>query len=142
MLDICHFDYIACFSVLYTHIHTYTHSQSQLAHTHTHTHTHTRTHTHTLQWFGLKFPVMAVYFDVVREFYEAYVLYNFLCYLLNFLKSNYDLPAELETQPPVRPSVPFCCCPAWPTGARFVCRCKIGVLQYSVVRVVLTLIAL
>ena len=97
---------------------------------------------HTIQWLGLKFPVTAVYFDTVRECYEAYVLYNFLRYLLNFLEFEYDLPAELEAKPPVTQPVPFCCFPAWPKGPRFIRRCKIGVLQYTVVRVVLTVIAL
>lgn len=95
-----------------------------------------------IQWLGLKFPETAVYFDTVRECYEAYVLYNFLRYLLNFLEFEYDLQAELEGRPPVTPPVPFCCCPAWPKGLRFIRRCKIGVLQYTIVRLVLTLVAL
>ena len=94
----------------------------------------------TLQWLGLKFPETAVYFDLLRECYEAYVLYNFLCYLLNFLESNYDLPAELEAT--IEQPVPFCCLSPWPPGARFVRWCKVGVLQYTVVRIVLTVIAL
>ena len=97
---------------------------------------------HTLQWFGLKFPNTAVYFDTVRECYEAYVLYNFLRYLLNFLEFEYNLPAELEAKGPVTQPIPFCCCPAWPEGLKFVQRCKIGVLQYTVVRIVITVIAL
>lgn len=95
-----------------------------------------------VQWLGLKFPQAAVYLDTARECYEAYVLYNFLRYLLNFLEFEYDLIDDLESKPPVTQPVPFCCCPSWPKGARFIRRCKIGVLQYTVVRVVLTFVAL
>ena len=52
------------------------------------------------QWLGLKFPEAAVYLDIVRECYEAYVLYNFLCYLLNFLEFEYELTTAMGTAQP------------------------------------------
>lgn len=68
------------------------------------------------QWLGLKFPRAAIYVNTVRECYEAYVLYNFLCYLLNFLQSEYNLEGELNSRPPIRQPIPVCCCPPWPKG--------------------------
>ena len=50
--------------------------------------------------------------DTLRECYEAYVIYNFLCYLLNYLESEYDLAEELRKMDPVRCPLPFCCLPA------------------------------
>lgn len=37
-------------------------------------------------WIVLKFPVSAIYLDTVRTCYEAFVIYNFMMYLINFLK--------------------------------------------------------
>ncbi len=37
-------------------------------------------------WFVLRFPASAIYLDTIRECYEAFVIYNFLIYLCNFLE--------------------------------------------------------
>ena len=53
----------------------------------------------------------------MREVYEAYVLYNFLCYLLNFLEFEHpDLEEKLSSRPPVRQPLPLCCLKPWPGG--------------------------
>lgn len=94
-------------------------------------------------WMGLKFPQTAIYWNTLREVYEAYVLYNFLCYLLNFLEfENPDLGEKLSSTYPIRQPIPFCCLKPWPRGMRFIRWCKVGVLQYTVVEIVTTLIAL
>ena len=49
--------------------------------------------------------------DTLRECYEAYVMYNFLCYLLNYLESEYDLGEEFRKMEPVGCPLPFCCLP-------------------------------
>jgi hypothetical protein len=37
-------------------------------------------------WIVLKFPESSIYLDTIRECYEAFVIYNFMMYLINFLK--------------------------------------------------------
>lgn len=37
-------------------------------------------------WIVLKFPKTSIYLDTVRECYEAFVIYNFMMYLIHFLK--------------------------------------------------------
>jgi hypothetical protein len=37
-------------------------------------------------WIVLKFPETSIYLDTIRECYEAFVIYNFMMYLINFLK--------------------------------------------------------
>jgi len=39
-------------------------------------------------WIGLVFPAASIYFDSIRECYEAYVIYNFMRYLLNYLQNE------------------------------------------------------
>ncbi|KAJ8297755.1 hypothetical protein KUTeg_024286 [Tegillarca granosa] len=89
-------------------------------------------------WFALRFPEAAIYLDTVRECYEAYVIYNFLAYLLNFLWTKHpQLDLVIREKPQVKHFIPFCLFPPWPmTG------CKHGALQYTIVRPVTTVIAL
>lgn len=37
-------------------------------------------------WIVLKFPASAIYLDTIRQCYEAFVIYNFFMYLINFLR--------------------------------------------------------
>ncbi|XP_076468461.1 transmembrane protein 184C-like isoform X2 [Babylonia areolata] len=93
-------------------------------------------------WFALRFPSAAIYLDTLRECYEAYVIYNFMRFLLNFLYQNHpQLELLLEGKPQVKNFFPFCCLPPWPMGKKFLYRCKHGVLQYTVVRPTMTAIA-
>ncbi|RXN08482.1 transmembrane protein 184C [Labeo rohita] len=69
------------------------------------------------EWIALKYPKIAIYVDTCRECYEAYVIYNFLMFLLNFLENQYPslvLMLEVQEQRPLLP--PFCCCPPWAMG--------------------------
>ena len=43
-------------------------------------------------WSSLVFPAAAVYLDSLRECYEAYVIYNFMRFLLNFLQHQQNPP--------------------------------------------------
>ncbi|PAA49046.1 hypothetical protein BOX15_Mlig005766g1 [Macrostomum lignano] len=94
-------------------------------------------------WFALRFPKQSIYLDTMRECYEAYVIHNFMMYLLCYLRSSYpDLEFMLEQRDPVKHLFPICCMPPWPMGRPFLDRCKHGVLQYSVIRPITTVITL
>lgn len=94
-------------------------------------------------WFALRFPSAAIYLDTLRECYEAYVIYNFMAYLMAFLNTEYPhLDIHLEDKPPVHHIFPLCWFPPSHNNKRFLQRCKHGVLQYTVVRPVMTVIAL
>ncbi|KAG7264976.1 hypothetical protein CRUP_005421 [Coryphaenoides rupestris] len=94
-------------------------------------------------WIALKYPGIAIYVDTCRECYEAFVIYNFMIFLLNYLGNQYpNLALMMEVQEQQRHLPPLCCCPAWPMGEVLLLRCKLGVLQYTVVRPVTTVIAL
>ncbi|XP_011568372.2 transmembrane protein 184C [Plutella xylostella] len=93
-------------------------------------------------WIGLMFPEQSIYFDALRECYEAYVIYNFMKYLLNYLNEDQDLEAVLETKPQIYHIFPLCCLSPWEMGREFVHNCKHGILQYTVVRPVTTVISM
>ncbi|CAN2388794.1 transporter activity, partial [Pristimantis euphronides] len=94
-------------------------------------------------WIALKYPDIAIYVDTCRECYEAYVIYNFMIFLLSYLTNRCpNLALVLEAKDQQRHLPPLCCFPPWPMGDVLLFRCKLGVLQYTVVRPVTTIIAL
>ncbi|PKK28854.1 transmembrane protein 184C [Columba livia] len=94
-------------------------------------------------WIALKYPKIAIYVDTCRECYEAYVIYNFMVFLSNYLTNRYpNLVLIIEAKDQQRHLPPLCCCPSWAMGEVLLFRCKLGVLQYTVVRPFTTIIAL
>ena len=93
-------------------------------------------------FLSLRFTQFSIYFDTLREWYEAYALYNFMALVLRFLERNYDLRYVLEYKPRQMHIIPFCCLPPFPHGQKFILNCKSGVVQYSFIRTLTTLIAL
>ncbi|XP_076049143.1 transmembrane protein 184C isoform X2 [Oratosquilla oratoria] len=92
-------------------------------------------------WLVLAFPEQGLYLDTARECYEAYVIYNFMIFLLNFLDDVMDLDAIMETKPQMNHIFPLCCLKPWPMGREFIHRCKHGILQYTVFHLITTFIA-
>ncbi|KAI4489568.1 hypothetical protein M0802_011005 [Mischocyttarus mexicanus] len=92
-------------------------------------------------WLGLVYPEGSIYVDSLRECYEAYVIYNFMMYLLAYLNSDHQLEHRLEISPQVYHMFPFCCLPDWEMGREFVHMCKHGILQYTAVRPISTLVS-
>lgn len=93
-------------------------------------------------FLSLRFTQFSLYFDTLREWYEAYALYNFMALVLRFLLRNYDLRYVLEYKPHQSHIFPFCCLAPFPPGLPFIASCKSGVVQYCFVRTLTTLVAL
>ncbi|XP_047364004.1 transmembrane protein 184C isoform X1 [Vespa velutina] len=92
-------------------------------------------------WLGLVYPEGSIYVDSIRECYEAYVIYNFMMYLLAYLNADHQLEHRLEMSPQVHHMFPLCCLPDWEMGREFVHMCKHGILQYTAVRPISTLVS-
>ncbi|XP_078356150.1 transmembrane protein 184C-like [Oculina patagonica] len=67
-------------------------------------------------WLALRFPKAAIYLDSLRECYEAYVIYNFMTFLLAYLSAEYDFDAVLSRKQQVEHFFPFCTMPPWRMG--------------------------
>ncbi|XP_052585505.1 transmembrane protein 184C-like [Peromyscus californicus insignis] len=94
-------------------------------------------------WFALKFPKIAIYIDTWRDCYEAYVIYNFMIFFNNYLTIRLpNVILHLESKDQQQHLFPFCCCPPWVMGETLLFRCKLGVLQYTLIRPITTLTAL
>lgn len=92
-------------------------------------------------WLALRFPKAAIYLDSLRECYEAYVIYNFMTFLLAYLNTEYDFEERLSHKPQVDHFFPCCILPPWKMGRTLINRCKQGALSYTVIRILTTAIA-
>ncbi|XP_072040979.1 transmembrane protein 184C-like [Amphiura filiformis] len=92
-------------------------------------------------WLALTFPKARVFLDAVREIYQAYVVYNFITYLITFLTAEYDMDTRMKEKPQVK-SPPPCCCFKPGKNELVINRCKYGVLNYTVSRPILTIVAI
>lgn len=85
-----------------------------------------------------------VYLDAVRDCYEAFVIYNFFMYLLAYLEDEYgDIDAYFSTKEDIPHLTPvnYCLNP-WPMGISFFWECKKGILNYVILRPLMTMVSL
>ena len=73
-------------------------------------------HLFVFQWLALRFPKAAIYLDSLRECYEAYVIYNFMTFLLAYLSSECAFEVVLSDKPQVKHFFPCCTLPPWRMG--------------------------
>lgn len=92
-------------------------------------------------WVALVAPSSGVYLDVLRETYEAFVIYSFMNYLTNYLHYDMNLLQTIDFKPGVKHIFPFCFFGTTSGGRVFMHRCRQGILQYVVVRPLTTLLA-
>lgn len=90
----------------------------------------------------MTYPKTSIYFDTLRECYEAFVIYSFMKYLLNFLYREMDIETVIDCKPSQRHLFPLCWLDPLPGGRIFLYKVKHGVLQYTVVRPITTFVAL
>jgi hypothetical protein len=77
-------------------------------------------------WFALRFKDAQGYLDPIREIYEAYVIYNFYAYLMNYLEDELGMPDEhLAKKAQIQHIWPFNYCLApWKMGQEFIWETK------------------
>lgn len=94
---------------------------------------------------SISHPHAAFYLQAAREWYEGFVIYSFMIYLLNFLTDRYpDLVTLLAEKSAGigHHKYPFCLLQPWKMGAEFLIKCKFGVFQYVLMRCALTVISI
>jgi hypothetical protein len=106
-------------------------------------------------WLCLRFHRYAIYIETLRDLYESYVLYSFLQFLIQVLGGEDALIHMLKDKSPTRGvhmwGLQWCVRP-WTMGqpisrakqkviwtSPFFVRCKFGVLQYVLLKFVLTI---
>jgi Organic solute transporter Ostalpha len=94
-------------------------------------------------WFALQFRDQRLWFQVGRETYEAYTIFNFYMLLLDFLGGRHALKVTLSQMNRNAYMIfPCCCLRPWKMGPQFISRTSFGVYQYTVLRLLLSVLTI
>eukprot|EP00466_Bigelowiella_natans_P005035 jgi/Bigna1/87017/estExt_fgenesh1_pg.C_160034 len=89
-------------------------------------------------WFSLRFKTQAIYLESARETYEGYVIYNSSISSSRTSGGRTNSSGnEPEKEHHIWPMQYFL--KQWRTGKQFVVRCKLGTLQYVVIKIFITI---
>ncbi|KAI4374041.1 hypothetical protein MLD38_012086 [Melastoma candidum] len=94
-------------------------------------------------FLSLLFHQSSIYFNSIREVYEAWVIYNFLSLCLAWVGGPGAVVLSL-TGRVLKPSwyLMTCCLPPMPLDGRFIRRCKQGCLQFVILKPILVVVTL
>eukprot|EP00051_Salpingoeca_urceolata_P035474 m.29816 g.29816 ORF g.29816 m.29816 type:complete len:386 (+) comp9280_c0_seq2:225-1382(+) len=94
-------------------------------------------------WLSLRFFHVSIYFDTIRNCYEAFVIYNFLSLCFEYLGGEASILAAIKGRNH-KPSywTCSCCIRPFPYTIRFLRFCKQATLQFCVVKPIMAIITI
>jgi len=96
-------------------------------------------------FLSLLFKEYALFFDLIRDCYESYVLYQFFTLLENFLlalNETESLGKLLEKKPKLKQPFPICFFPPIKLGDVFLACTKLGILQFTLIKPLIACISI
>ncbi|KAI4349843.1 hypothetical protein L6164_010392 [Bauhinia variegata] len=96
-----------------------------------------------MSFLSLVLPDSSIYFNSIREVYEAWVIYNFLSLCLAWVGGPGAVVLSLSGRV-LKPSywLMTCCLPPMPLDGRFIRKCKQGCLQFVILKPALVAVTL
>ncbi|KAL2325675.1 hypothetical protein Fmac_024733 [Flemingia macrophylla] len=96
-----------------------------------------------MSFLSLVLPECSIYFNSIREIYEAWVIYNFLSLCLEWVGGPGAVVLSL-TGRVLKPSLFLmtCCLPPVALDGRFIRKCKQGCLQFVILKPILVVVTL
>ncbi|KAG4916755.1 hypothetical protein JHK87_054312 [Glycine soja] len=96
-----------------------------------------------MSFLSLVIPESSIYFNSIREVYEAWVIYNFLSLCLAWVGGPGAVVISLSGRV-LKPSfcLMTCCFPPIPLDGRFIRKCKQGCLQFVILKPILVVVTL
>lgn len=94
-------------------------------------------------WCSLMFWEFSIYFDSIRDVYEAFVIYNFLCLCYEYLGGENSILNEIQGKELQRSwYTGTCCLPKIHYDIQFLRFCKQSTLQFCAVKPIVSLITI
>ena len=85
----------------------------------------------------------ALYFDTIRDIYEAWVINSFLNLILAYGGGENEICVKMAMDPgSIRHPWPLCCLPPIQLGSKFMRSCKKGCLQFVVIKPIFAIMSL
>jgi len=94
-------------------------------------------------WFSLRWKDYAIYFDIIRDCYEAFVIYQFFLLLTAYIEGSKPgtIFKKLESKPAVKYPFPLCFLPPFKPSPLFLIVVKQCILQYVIIKPLMSIIA-
>ncbi|CAI5741521.1 unnamed protein product [Hyaloperonospora brassicae] len=93
-------------------------------------------------YMALVFNDSKLLFETVRDLYEAFALYSFHCFLVEYLGGPSVLAGTMRSKPPMTHVFPFCCVRPWSMGGKFLQQTTVGILQYIPIKLLMSIVML
>lgn len=94
-------------------------------------------------FFSMVFHEDALYFDTIRDIYEAWVINSFLNLILAYGGGENEICVKMAMDPgSIKHPYPLCCLPPIQLGSQFMRSCKKGCLQFVVVKPIFAVMSL
>eukprot|EP00939_MAST-03C_sp_MAST-3C-sp1_P001434 g1434.t1 len=96
-----------------------------------------------VSWMSLKFQEEALYFNTVRDIYEAYIIYCFIALMLAYGGGENNCLVLMRSRGHLAHPCPLnLCFSPMPLDAKFMRRCKQGCIQFVVLKPILAIMSL
>jgi hypothetical protein len=83
---------------------------------------------------SLYFPHGSLYFNTLRDIYEAYVIHSFLALMLDFPGGEPVVVLGIRDKPKLKHPIPFCFLPRMRLDHTFIQQCKRSTLQFVFIK--------
>jgi len=95
-----------------------------------------------VSWLSMRMDKEALYFETIRDIYEAFVIYCFLALTLEYVGGEGNCMRRFSEKPDMPHPFPFCFLPKLKLNVLFLRFCKQGTLQFVITKPVMALISL
>eukprot|EP01083_Nonionella_stella_P237497 833101_1 len=87
-----------------------------------------------VSFFSMTFSDQALYFETIRDMYEALVIYCFLILVLGYVGGEANCISLISLKPPLKHPFPLCCLPPIQLNVKFLRFCKQSCIQFIIVK--------
>jgi len=95
-----------------------------------------------VSWLSMKLHDEALYFETIRDIYEAFVIYCFLALILEYVGGEDKCMNSFNEKPTMAHPFPLCWLPRLRLNVLFLRFCKQGTLQFVIIKPVMAIISL
>lgn len=93
-----------------------------------------------VSWLSMGFPAIALYFESIRDVYEAFVIYCFLILILGYVGGEANCINLISLKPPLKHPFPLCCLPSMDLNVKFLRFCKLSCIQFIIVKPIMAIL--
>ena len=87
-----------------------------------------------ISFLSLKYEDQSIYFEIIRDCYESFVLYCFLILILGYVGGEANCVKLISLKPALSHPCPCCCLPKMNLNVKFLRFCKKSLLQFVILK--------